>query len=122
MEQEIQHPQVLRVNKEDYIHGMLAGTFDTSKLAKYPYYVSLSKDYDCVTYQQLEHHKTCDLMYLEYENPNGTLDLEIYFELSNEFILFLTHEAYMHIQQAEGWFRVSQNCNFKENPLFKTAK
>lgn len=121
MEQELQRPQVLRVNKEDYIHAMLNGTFDTSKLAKYTHYTSLSKDYDCTTYQQLEHHKTAELMFLEYENPNGTLSLEIAFELSNEFILFFTHEAYVEIQQADCWFRINRDCNFKENPCFKPS-
>jgi len=115
-EQELQRPRVLRVNKEDFIHSLLSETFDTSKLAGFTHYVSKSSDMYGSTYQQLNHHETDALMFLEYENPNGTLELEISFEISDEYVLFFTHEAYLHIQKADGWFRISQYCQFKENP------
>lgn len=119
MEQELQRPQVLRVNKEDFIHGMLAGTFDRSKVAHYTHYVSHSNDYYSQTFMQLSHHKTYEPIYLEYQNPNGTLDLEISFELTTEFLLFFSHEAYVAIQKADGWFTIEKHCKFKENPCFR---
>lgn len=122
MEQELQRPQVLRVNKEDFIHGMLAGTFDRSKVAHYTHYVSESSDYHNQTFRQLNHHETDELIYLEYQNPNGTLDLEISFELTTEFVLFFSHEAYVAIQKADGWFNIEKYCKFKANPCFASSK
>jgi hypothetical protein len=119
MEQELQRPQILRVNKEDYIHGTLAGTFDLNKLAKYTHVVCRSTDYYGQTYRQLDHHETFETIYMEYENPNGTLELSISFELTDEFILFFSHEAYVEIQKADGWFDISQHCRFKENPCYR---
>lgn len=122
MSSAVKRLQVLRVNKEDFIQGMLAGTFDTNKLAQYTHFVSRSTDYYSQTFRQLDHHKTYESIYVEYENPNGSLELEISFELTEEFILFFTHDAYMGIQKAEAWFDITQHCQFKENPCYRAGK
>lgn len=115
MEQEKAYPLVLRVDKETFVAESLAGTLDREALKHFSHYV-MSNEHD---YHLLENHATDDIMFLEYQNPNRSLEIETAFEISSEFVLFFTDEAYLHIQKSEAWWRISSEHSFKENPCFR---